>query len=379
MNLTKIVFVAALLWSMALGAEAHDSSAWGGLFRSRDFGASWLPADPGLYIGGALAVAVHPRDPARLLYGTDTRFLVSQNGGRDWADVGETEIPASVFAVSYDAQGATALAATAASLYRTVDLRHWKEISLPSGAAPLRDFVLGQVARRIYVASSRGVLRSDDAGETWNIASEQLQDASVASLVATAKSPQLLYAIIGGQVWTSDNEARSWRQQSAGIPASGAQALTVAAGRVWLVAADQVFALNPDGNWLTRGRPLPERDTSVRAIAVSDDARTIVLSTHRGVYRSEDMGQGWQLIEGNLPVHLESGLLIRDPHDAATLYTGFAMQTYDELWRRANRGSTLLSELSMTSLAGAAAFLALLLGVGVLLVRWLQGVATERK
>jgi hypothetical protein len=91
------------------------------------------------------------------------------------------------------------------------------------------------------------------------------------------------------------------------------------------------------------------------------------------------MGQGWQLIEGNLPVHLESGLLIRDPHDAATLYTGFAMQTYDELWRRANRGSTLLSELSMTSLAGAAAFLALLLGVGVLLVRWLQGVATERK
>jgi len=40
----------------AAPALAHDPSAWGGLFRSRDNAASWMPVDAGLFIGGALAV-----------------------------------------------------------------------------------------------------------------------------------------------------------------------------------------------------------------------------------------------------------------------------------------------------------------------------------
>ena len=44
--------VLLLAANIALPAYAHDPSAWGGLFRSRDFGASWFPADAGLFIGG---------------------------------------------------------------------------------------------------------------------------------------------------------------------------------------------------------------------------------------------------------------------------------------------------------------------------------------
>jgi hypothetical protein len=54
---------------------------------------------------------------------------------------------------------------------------------------------------------------------------------------------------------------------------------------------------------------------------------------------------------------------------------GFAIQPYDETWRRASQGTGLLAELSIASLAGAAAFLVLLMAGGVVLVRWLVRVA----
>jgi photosystem II stability/assembly factor-like uncharacterized protein len=367
------------IWIVALccaqAGNAHDSSAWGGLFRSRDFGASWLPADPGLYVSGALTLAIHPKDPVRLLYGTDTRFLASGNAGRDWVDAGGTDIPGGVFAVAFDAAGDSALAATARALYRSDDLLHWKEVSLPSGAAPLRALRTGATPGRVFAAGSRGLLRSDDAGKTWQSASEQMPDAAVLSLERVQGEMEMLLAIVEGQVWESTDGARTWRLHSAGFPAGRAQVIAVSAGRPWLVAADQVYVMAKGGDWIAQGRPLPEPDTSVRGLAVSDDQKQIVVSTHRGVYRSSDQGHNWQLVEGSLPVHLEAGPLLRDPHDAGTLYVGFAIQPYDETWRRASQGTGLLAELSIASLAGAAAFLVLLMAGGVVLVRWLVRVA----
>ena len=362
-------------WVVALGCaqagNAHDSSAWGGLFRSRDFGANWLPADPGLYVSGALSLAIHPKDPVRLLYGTDTRFLASGNAGRDWANAGGTDVAGAVFSLSFGTAGGSALAATASSLFRSDDQTHWKEIALPSGATPLRCFLNGKERGVVFAAGSRGLLRSDDDGKSWRLASEQLPDGPVTSVAVVARAQETLLAVVHGQVWESDDGARGWRQHNAGIPEGRAQVLAVFSGRPWLVAADQVYVMTGGGDWVAQGRPLPEPDTSVRGLAVSDDQKFIVVSTHRGVYRSADQGQNWQLVESALPVHLEAGPLLRDPHDAATLYVGFAIQPYDEMWRRASRGGGLLSELSATSLAGAAAFLILLLAGGGLLIRWL--------
>src|SRR5256885_1553607 len=71
----------ALLWSSAVAA--HDASAWGGLFRSRDHGATWFLASPGTYPTAAIALAVSPTDHNHLLLATDTGLLRSRNGGRD--------------------------------------------------------------------------------------------------------------------------------------------------------------------------------------------------------------------------------------------------------------------------------------------------------
>jgi photosystem II stability/assembly factor-like uncharacterized protein len=361
---------------IALPASAHDPSAWGGLFRSRDFGASWFPADAGLFIGGALGVAIHPQDPAQLLYGTDARLLRSKNGGRDWITEAAATMPGAVFAVAFDADGKGALASSGTRIFYTDDAAVWRDALAPSGAAPARAFVRSFTANRVYLAGAHGLFLSDDRGRSWSRAGEGvLPETSVSTIVVTSGPPENVYAVIDGKVWVSGNVARNWQTRTAGLPAGQVDTLAAdvqKAGRLWTVAAAQVFVSDNAGStWTAHGRPLPEPGTSVRALAVSEDAKILVLGTHRGILRSSDGGQNWAQVESTLPVHLESGLLLRDPHDVATLYAGFSLSPYGEMWRRAEQGSSLLAQLDPVSLAGGLAFLVMLVVISILATRWL--------
>jgi hypothetical protein len=142
--------------------------------------------------------------------------------------------------------------------------------------------------------------------------------------------------------------------------------------RLWTAAADRVFASPDRGqSWHPVGQPLPEANTVVRGIAVAEGGTVIVLTTHRGLFRSVDGGRSWGLVESNLPVHLEAGPLVRDPTHPSTFYAGFALMPYSELWGMAIQGGSLLRRVDPLSLAGGAAFLILLAVFGVIAVRWL--------
>src|SRR5262249_25417997 len=71
LSLTLVV----VLWPSS--ASTHDPSAWGGLFRSRDHGATWAPANQGRLVSAALALAISPTDVNHLLLGTDSGLLRS--------------------------------------------------------------------------------------------------------------------------------------------------------------------------------------------------------------------------------------------------------------------------------------------------------------
>jgi len=140
--------------------------------------------------------------------------------------------------------------------------------------------------------------------------------------------------------------------------------------RLWAAAADRVFVShNRGGSWYAVGQPLPDANTSIRGIAMARDGMVMVLTTHRGLLRSADGGRSWGLMEDNLPVHLEAGPLVRDPTSPATLYAGFALLPYSELWSMALERRSLLHRITPLSLAGGTAFLLLLTGLGGLAVR----------
>ncbi len=366
---TVLVFGLALATVPAL---AHDPSAWGGAFRSRDSGATWMPIDAGLFVGGAVALAIDPTDPNHIFFATDTRLLGSRNGGRDWS-----QEPASVFigptlAVAFEPSGKVVLAATAAGVFRSESGAAWKGIDLPTSALPARSIVAGTATGRFYLAGARGVFRSDDHGRTWARLGEALSDAPFTALAVVPQPSEIVAGVFEGRVLTSTNAGATWQLRSAGLPDGKLETIVAdpSAGRVWAAGAGRLY-LSDDAaqTWRTVGQPLPQPGTRVRGIAASADGALIVLTTDRGVYRSQDAGDNWTLIEGNLPVHLESAPLVRDPSDPGTLYAGFSLTPYDEIWRRAVEGSNLLAQVDPMSLAGAAAFLILLALAAIYAVR----------
>jgi photosystem II stability/assembly factor-like uncharacterized protein len=146
----------------------------------------------------------------------------------------------------------------------------------------------------------------------------------------------------------------------------------IVAGRLWIASASRIYRSDDAGaSWLAASEPLPEADTSVRGIAADRTGGALVVTTHRGLYRSADTGRTWILLEDNLPVHLEARPLVRDPSSPETLYVGFSLIPYGELWRTALEGGNLLNRVDLLSLAGGLAFLLLLGLLGVLSARWL--------
>lgn len=366
-----------LVAGFVVPAHAHDPSAWGGLFRSRDFGASWFPADAGLFIGGALGVAIHPKDPAQLLYGTDARLLRSRNGGRDWTTEAATTMAGAVFAVGFDADGKSALASSGTRIYLAEDGANWQDILAPGGAAPARAFVRSfAAANRIYLAGAHGLFVSDDKGRTWTKSGDTvLPDNAIVSLLVTPGSRENVYALVEGNIWLSSDGARSWSMRGNGLPAGRVDALSAdvgKTGRLWAAASAQVFLSDDAGStWAKYGKPMVDAGISVRGLAVSEDGGILLLATHRGMFRSTDRAQTWNQVESTLPVHLESGMLMRDPHDPYTLYAGFSLSPYEEMWRRAEQGGSLLAQLDPVSLAGGLAFLVFLIFIGIIATRWL--------
>ncbi len=234
---------------------------------------------------------------------------------------------------------------------------------------------------RVYLAGRRDLYRSDDGGRNWSKIEHGLPDQPEFTTLVSANEPQeTLFAIAGGRVLMSRDAGQSWAARNAGLP-SGVEALSVdpaSVDRLWAAATDRVYRSDDGGmNWRAIGRPLPEPGTSVRGIAADASATKLVLTTHRGMFRSTDRGETWGLIEGNMPVHLEARPLVRDPAHADTLYAGYALLPYSEIWRIAVEGGNLLNKVDMISLAGGLAFLLLLGVAGVLFARWLaaRGVA----
>lgn len=362
-----LLLIAAFL---PVAASAHDASAWGGLFRSRDNGATWFPADAGLFIGGALALAVSPTDANHLLYATDTRLLRSRNGGRDWVQEPGAQFDGSVFAVRFDEDGKGAIASTANRIYFSEDGLNWLDTLAPAGAAPARTIAAG--SRYFYIAGEHGVFASDNRGRNWSASGEGVQESAVTALVVITQPQEIVLAVMQGGVQASRDHGATWQPRDAGLPRGRVEALG-AEGKLWVAASDRVYASDDLGiTWKPIGTSFPESNTTVQGMVVADGGRIIVLSTHRGILRSTDNGQTWRLVEGNLPVHLEAGPLVRDPRDAATLYAGFSLAPYTEVWRRGSRGANLLLRLDPLSLAGGAAFLVLLAALAGMGVGWLN-------
>jgi photosystem II stability/assembly factor-like uncharacterized protein len=364
-----ILMLAAMLAPRA--ATAHDASAWGGLFRTRDAGATWLQVNPGSFVSGALALAVSPVDQHHLLLATDVGVSRSRNGGRDWSVEAPDVFAGPAFAATFDVDGQRALVAGATALFGS-DGDGWRRLRSPSGAMPPRALVSGAVRGRVYLAGRTGLYRSDDWGQSWVTIGGGLQAPYAGVVMTPRERSDDVYAVAGGRAWVSADAGRRWELRSDGLPPSGIDALALDpsdANRLWSVVADQVYRSDDQGRrWRPVGQPVPERPVVAHALTVVD--HVFLLATDRGVFRSADDGARWTLGSDTLPAHLDAGMLARDPDEAPTVYVGFAVSSHEALAQAALHDRSTLGAITPSQLAG---------GLGVLAMALVGAVAGVRR
>jgi photosystem II stability/assembly factor-like uncharacterized protein len=307
-------------WIFALEAAADAgstlwASAVGGVFLSRDQGASFSRL-AGLGPTGYLdRLAIHPRRP-QVIYGfgcctADLRgygLLKSEDGGRSWHHLpytvagGEPEPPVlEVDPVNPDIVYAGGLVephtASCAAARSTDGGTTWSCMS-PLASADFTGLAFDpQDSRILYGLFNGRIYRSANRGQTWERIAARAR--SIDHLTVDPFKRDRLFALPkpGSGVLRSEDGGRTWALVKAGLPAANTIMHDLLAdpsrpGRLW--AAVEVFQTG-----------------------------AVLKSTGR-VYRSDDAGRHWTSVSEGLEPGAVVLHLAADPRAAGVIYAGTA-------------------------------------------------------
>ena len=255
----------------------------GGVWETEDAGGSWTNISDGFFNTSSIgAIAVAPSDPNIIYVGTGEHAIrgvmtsagdgvyKSLDGGRSWEHIG---------------------------------LEHSHHIS-DIQIHPLNPNIVFVAAQGAAYGPNeeRGVYRSTDGGEHWEKTLYIDDFTGASSLSMDPNNPRLLYA----GMW--DHQRKPWAIRSGG-PGSG-------------------LYRSVDGgvNWEKCGEGLPAAMGKIGvSVSPADPQRVyaIVEAEQGGVYRSDDRGESWQLVNDQRVTIARAWYyteIVADPRDPETVY-----------------------------------------------------------
>lgn len=184
----------------------------GGVIVSRDGGATWkgqMFPQPHSMTAALITSPGFTQDGIIIAGTTDDGIYRSEDGGHSWRPWNFGLLDRHVFclAASPDfARDQTVLAGTETELYRSTNSgRAWHLLPLPADDAPVLCLTLLSAQTILAGTEASGLLRSEDGGTTW----VQLMDMNQPVNAVLAALPHLV-ALVGGQVWVSQDSGSSW-------------------------------------------------------------------------------------------------------------------------------------------------------------------------
>jgi photosystem II stability/assembly factor-like uncharacterized protein len=238
----------------------------GGVWKTTDFGNTWQPIFDDQDTGSVGAVAVAPSDP-NILY-------VGSGEGLQRPDL-----------------------ATGDGFYKSTDAgKTWKHLGLRDAQQITAILVDPKDPNRVFVAveghaygpnEERGVFRSTDGGQSFQRVLYKDENIGAADLAFDPGNPETIYAVLwaarvapweirsgesfvakGSGLFKSTDGGNNWKQLTTGLPSSDDGGL----GRIGIAVA-------------------PNQPNRVYA--------SVEAKKNGGVYRSDDAGESWQLINGD--------------------------------------------------------------------------------
>jgi photosystem II stability/assembly factor-like uncharacterized protein len=337
----------------------YASTFLAGVFKSVDGGAHWSLLHGGLRPGPNPAVlTLDPRDPRRIYasFQGQAEAFRSDDAGRTWTLLTGDPFDENLAGLAFAPTDASVVyASSVKGIYRSTDGGEtWQ---LRQSQPPFRPYILSFIAvdpRRsdtVFIGSYTGLFRSQDGGATWSPSGAGFGDphAFVKRLIFAPGRAHTLYAgtDVSG-VFRSDDRGTTWRPTTLGPDAVGAQeylgGLTLDAGGIVLraglsnrVTKDSQIYESGDGGatWRAVG---PGASFALSTLAADPITPGLLYagSPARGFFRSADAGAGWTPLNQGLTASAITELAA-DPVRAAVFY---ALDADHRLWRSRDGGSS---------------------------------------
>ena len=186
----------------------------------------------------------------------------------------------------------------------------------------------------IYAATSGGIFKSADGGETWN-AAIGLPAGATNCVIVDPVSPSTVYACTTGSVFKSTDGGQSWASAKAGLPNAAVEALALDPSQTSTLYAGTEAGLFISSNAADSWRSTAvDRFYDVKSIAVDPVNPALVYATvsefdyifgdflQDSVLRSEDAGRTWNDAVNNGIRGTGTTHIIVDVNHPGTLFLG---------------------------------------------------------
>ncbi len=325
-----------------------------GLVRSEDNGATWVPIPGTQAAGVAASLARRPGSVLHMLYTGKEGTVGTDDGGSQWTSRNAGVLGTTV----YELVASQASDRTYVSLIEGgIHYVEGDAAAVAVNNAPLRQFGASQgfdlttrglfvhpgQPDRLMVGVPRGIARSADAGQTWQLLTNADFLASpILRIAATSADGQNLLAAGHRKLFRSTNGGDTWATV-AGITAlsftSGLVAAPSNPSTLYLVAeiaSSQYSVLKSTDAGLSWQATTPLPVTQVGNIVVDPrDDRIVYAITTQSLWRSRDGGESWlQIIWA--PVNRGLWGFAIDPTDPDILYAA----NFERTARSVDAGAT---------------------------------------
>ena len=254
-----------------------------GVFRSDDYGETWITKTNGMTDTNIWALTIHPVLTQTLLAGTRSgRLYESTDGGESWSLTGQiTRAVHTVQFNPYETSEAWLIAAQDYRLfaYRSTDLTTWEALDFDGNGNQCSEGTFSILTDTIWAVNRWDSYTSNDGGDNWTRVNTH---SNAYAVEVTADNPDEVYLATGYGLKKSMDGGASWQDINQGLAAQ--------------VAYD---------------------------IAASPlDPELVYAKTEQDIYRSYNGGQSWQALNYGGGGYAKKGCLAIDPYTHTRIYLG---------------------------------------------------------
>lgn len=283
----------------------------GGIFRSRDLGATWESVSAGLGTVQFQHVDVHPTDGKIAYGGTQDNGTNKYTGTMDWRHIFTGD--GGVTRVNWKNPNIVYTEYVNLNIYKSYDGgTSWDYaaggIDLSEGALFYAPYNLDPSDPDVVVAGTQRVWRSTDGAVTWKRASPPLGGLVTAISIAPNNGAVIYAGTTSGGVWVTADAGKTWFEVTGNLPRAYVGDFAIDprnARHVYMTQAawggNRVWeSTNAGATWTAIGDGLPE--VPIRAVTLHPrDPEVVFLGTEMGAYISPDGGSRWQRLGKGLP------------------------------------------------------------------------------